>query len=728
MLKLDNESDFDALIHTMNALCTGAERGGNYIEDVLRPAIKEGDWVKLNEMIVYQDGKKTIRFREDDWFFSDTDLKCKSACNLQFSLELDIPENVIMFNSNSRQLINEIKCLALTRMYFSKESVLLATIRRSVMYLRNNANALLRRNISSFGDVTNDTLRDLVSDGVDFTYENAFVGLNALHKLQRGLPFKVQYDRLTHSSLNLKMAEGTQFSVIPPRLYFSIINQFSAEIEKAYALRDEIEKSVEKRINLRHVAIQERIKKIRNGKSGFDTLELRAKSTKKFLACLESEGISLVDNEKDERWMQRYYETKPCIREVATKDLVTQIGGKSYSIADFKRYLHDLNDKAAWYCLLLTGMRVDELSSLHPDFGAQKVTINNENGAGKEIIYLLTTRQSKITMNSQKKDDVYVTNLTGYKAFHVLNAINYPYRSRFSQDERYRMFAKIDKTQWCFAKNKSALTTQLIASINGRIRIDPTLTREDIEYLNVSEKKHNYSIGDTFHITNHQSRRSLAYYLVGYELCSFPALKQQLSHFSIAMTRWYSRNASSYRKFWNEVNDERIEQKADIYVRIFKQMANGERIAGGKGKTQLQAIAKSGTNYFKDGVNKRLLTKQYWKEMLTNKKEHLHAIATGMYCTNNACSMRISIDLTECVSCEYDYIENAVYAESSRMDAMRNLNLLIEMKELNPSSATRCYMQIKAAERIMTDLNCDHEPYEFTQDVMNMIIHIEGVA
>lgn len=342
MLKLDNESDFDAL-------CAGAEVSENYLEEVLRPAIKEGDWAKLNEMTVYQDSQTTILFGEDVWPFLDTDLKGKSLCNLQFSLELDIPENVIMFNGNSRQLINEIKCLALTRMYFSKESVLLTTICRSVTYLRNNANALLRRNISSFGDVTNDTLRDLVSDGVDFTYENAFVGLNALRKLQRGLPFKVQYDRLTHSSLNLKMAEGTQFSVIPPRLYFSIINQFSAEIEKAYALRDEIEKSVEQRINLRHAAIQKRIKKIRTGKSRFDTNELGVKSTKKFLACLESEGIKLVDNERDERWMQIYYETKPCIREVATKDLVTQIGGKSYSTADFKRYLHDLNDKAAWY-------------------------------------------------------------------------------------------------------------------------------------------------------------------------------------------------------------------------------------------------------------------------------------------------------------------------------------------------------------------------------------------
>ena len=43
--------------------------------------------------------------------------------------------------------------------------------------------------------------------------------------------------------------------------------------------------------------------------------------------------------------------------------------------------------------------------------------------------------------------------------------------------------------------------------------------------------------------------------------------------------------------------------------------------------------------------------------------------------------MRINIDLTECVDCEYDFIENAVYAEVSRMDAMRNIEFLKE----NPS-------------------------------------------
>lgn len=85
--------------------------------------------------------------------------------------------------------------------------------------------------------------------------------------------------------------------------------------------------------------------------------------------------------------------------------------------------------------------------------------------------------------------------------------------------------------------------------------------------------------------------------------------------------------------------------------------------------------------------------------------QHLHAIAPGMYCTNTQCSMRINIDLSECVDCEYDFIENAVYAESSRMDAMRNVEFLKENNELNSSSATKYFMQVKAAEAIMDDFD-----------------------
>ncbi|MGZ7279970.1 hypothetical protein ACXWQB_09410, partial [Streptococcus pyogenes] len=86
-------------------------------------------------------------------------------------------------------------------------------------------------------------------------------------------------------------------------------------------------------------------------------------------------------------------------------------------------------------------------------------------------------------------------------------------------------------------------------------------------------------------------------------------LKQQFSHLSIAMTRWYARNSSHFPKIYQVVNKERVEQLADIYVRIYTKLANGERVAGGKGKQAAKEISRQGKSYFKDGANKNLLSR-----------------------------------------------------------------------------------------------------------------------
>ncbi|MBF4410564.1 site-specific integrase, partial [Vibrio anguillarum] len=72
--------------------------------------------------------------------------------------------------------------------------------------------------------------------------------------------------------------------------------------------------------------------------------------------------------------------------------------------------------------MALSGMRISELYGLSPIYGAQdhiKIGINT--------IYALTTKQEKLTLDSQTADDVFITNRTGFRAFHVLNAINRPY-------------------------------------------------------------------------------------------------------------------------------------------------------------------------------------------------------------------------------------------------------------------------------------------------------------
>ncbi len=728
MLAFDNPQNLELAFSIMRSI----DGNTDYLQEVLLPALKSGDWEELDKMVVYQDELKTILFGEDVWEFTKSAYKGRRKASLYFSIEREQGENVIEFRQNYRLLINQMKCVALSELWFSSREISLTAIKAKVNILRNNIAQIVKHGVTSFEELDQEHLEILVDKGCfELSKQEVFKGMNALPALKGLLPYQVNFPRLNHKMFNVRPDEAEAKLVIPPRIYFKALKEYSDEITAAYGLRDEIENATEKMLSSYELELKNHLLRIRNGAS-YSPRSGYVKQWKLFTQALDNEGVALVDKGKDPRWMKIYtsLEIKLDIGKWLSSHFKVSIAGTSYGWAAFKRYLTILNAKAAWLCLALSGMRVDELYMISPVHGAQKKAFDKngcESEAGKEIIHFLTTRQSKITLNSQTKNDVFVTTEAGWKAFYVLNAIHTPYRTRFAEKDTHRMFANMTTSV-----SKPVGTNALNKAIRTKFNEDNfefVLTAEDIGYLKVSDPTQaSFKIGDKFHFTAHQTRRSLAYYLIGYELCSFPALKQQLSHLSMAMTRWYARNAYSFEQLYSEIRSERIIQKAEIFARIYQKIANGERIAGGKGQAMITEISREGESYFENGVNKRKLSVDYWVDQLTNGKAHLHAVAPGMYCTNTQCSMRINIDLSECVDCEYDFIENAVYAESSRIDAMRNIELLNECNELNSSSATKYFMQVKAAETILDDLGFEHEKFKFEDDVLSLVIKSKMVV
>jgi integrase len=718
MLSFENAIQLEEFRNAQNNISNKS----NYLDDVLLPALTKGNWSELEGLTVYQDSKKTILFKEDSWKFIGSDIQGKSVVNILFSIQNSLPVNTFRFNSNDEVLKNQIKCLTLVLMYFSRTKIGLGSIQSLTNILRITAKEALSRKVYSFNEITMEMLEYWVSDGYDISSPDVFKGVNALVANQGLLPFEINFTKLTHKSFNQRAAEVEQYCVIPPRLYFSILNDFSNNINTAYLNRNEILQAVKDMVEYEKGAIAKAIKGIRNSGNERSNKQMKVLKDK-----LKSVGTLLCDKEQSETWMDVYHKEKTALDlGNLVANFHVSIGGNDYRWGEFRAYLRDLSAQASYLCMALSGMRIDELYRMRPTFGAQKILFDKQGNIsdnGKEVIYFLTTRQSKITLNSQTKDDIFVTTEVGWKSFHVIDLIHSSYRELFPKKESNRMFAGLKYTQHPRALSKAQLGTAVLSYCNKKYGRDLVLTEKDMSYLMTSDPSQSkFKIGAKFILQNHQLRRSLAYYLIGYELCSFPALKQQLGHFSMAMTRWYARNAVSLQKLYSEIQHERNVQQADVFVRIYKKLANGERIAGGKGKAKINEIAKQGEIYFEDGANKRLLSRDYWIDRLENGKEHIHAIAPGMYCTNNKCSMRISIDLTECVGCEFDYIENVVYAEASRMDAMRNLNLLLEYNELNSSSATKYHLHIKAAERIMVDLEFEFKPYAFQKEITDLLI------
>ncbi|EOG7736894.1 integrase [Vibrio cholerae] len=729
MLVFETPKDLDLTLDAMRSI--GGE--GDYLSQELLPALMKGDWDELDLMVIYRDDKKTILFGNDIWAFKESGIKVEGAENLNFNMVDNQVENCIVLRQSKSHLVNQIKAVALVQIWFSAKHIQLSSIKNIVNILKKDIAKLISCGITSFEELTQENLEALVCDGYfDLSESRPFKALNALSHLQELLPFKVNFTLLNHKMFNSSYEEPEGKLVIPPRIYFDALIGYSDEIAKAYKFRDEIEEGVQRMISFHDYEFKRKITDIRNGFSYSPTKSYQ-KTWDCFINTLCDEEIPLVDKGENLRWIQifRSLQTRIEIKKNRLKKFKVRIGNTYYGWSDFRRYLLNLHAKASWLCLALSGMRVDELYRISPIYGAQEKTFNkngSESDTGKEKIYFLTTRQSKITLNSQTKNDVFVTTEDGWKAFYVLNAIHTQYREMFEDEDKHRMFANLSNIAYCRPIGKNALNKAIKANFN-KDNFDFTLTSEDMGYLQASDPtQKSFKQGDKFHFTPHQTRRSLAYYLIGYELCSFPALKQQLSHLSMAMTRWYARNAYSFEALHSEIQKERISQKAEIFARIYQKMANGTRIAGGKGKAMLNEISREGENYFENGVHKRKLSKEYWIEQLTNGKTHLHAIAPGMYCINTHCSMRINIDLSECVDCEYDFIEDVVYAEGSRMDAMRNIGLLKEYGELNSSSATKYFMQVKASEAIMEDLGFEHEKFKFEDDVLSLIIKSKMVV
>ncbi len=77
-------------------------------------------------------------------------------------------------------------------------------------------------------------------------------------------------------------------------------------------------------------------------------------------------------------------------------------------------------------------------------------------------------------------------------------------------------------------------------------------------------------------------------------------------------------------------DEERIDQKARIYLNIYQKLANKERVAGGKGKEFAKNMMKTNRNLFKDKVDNEMLSLNYWKKQIRTQNRHIHAVAPGI--------------------------------------------------------------------------------------------------
>ncbi|WP_323066399.1 hypothetical protein [Aeromonas jandaei] len=698
----------------------------DYYQDILLPLIKTRSWSELENKPILCDsnGEALILFSDNCWNFSKINAKVFGLSgNIHFTCEIKTgierkKKRVIL----EKNICNEIKCFVLIELFFSYRRITVRSLCSPVSKLIKCAIFMLSQGINSFNGLSFEHILKLVNCGLDLSERGSksIAAFNRLAELDEFLPFKLNFSqKLTCESLNVVPHISSQHPVIPPRIYIGLMQEFTKLIDDVYKHRFEINIAINKMLDYKKSAMKEAIRRLRNDISLIVYIVVEDRDA--VLTAFVEAGIPFVDHGENPNWETLWNKLRPTLSySMISKWTPIHIGSNTFSnVSNLYSFISECDFAAKYLLLALTGMRIDELWRISPVYGLQELKL------GSNIIYQITTRQSKITLTSQTSNDIYITSETGKKAYEILNSIHTPYRERFTQD-KHRMFASIKSSNWHQAAKKTALGKALNDRINAHPILKVPLSKQDCDYLMVSDPtRHDLAPGNKFKYSCHQLRRSFSYYLIGYELLSFPQLKQQLGHLSINMTRWYAMNASSFQKIFREVTIERTKQQSNVFSRIYNKIANNERIAGGLGLSLTELMKADGTLHFEKTENKRKLSSEYWQNEIQSNRSHIHAIAPGMFCTKRECAMRISIDLSECVDCSWNIIEDVSYVETIRMNAMRNLLFLYESGELNKSSASKYVMQIRSAEKIMSDIGFEYERFKIPPEAETLLIHVQ---
>ena len=700
----------------------------NYLIDVLKPAIERGDWDELENFDIgfTVSGESLGKIGDDEaWrklqpYFEPS---AKHTKTIAFTLDGKVIE---------RNLKNQLKTLLLKMMWISPHNHSFQTLYEELNNLKKVIIPLLNEGDNTLSALDFDRLETwALTDftDIDFEREPIYNGLHHLYTEARGLPFEVNLNKkLNAADFGLAIKERQQYTVIPQRLYYLGLQRSEALINEAYALRGELNLLAEYITTYFDKAYEVYAKylvsdeaRLKNGKTRWylaksKTGKQRTLAFQQAFATLnapsEEEALALVRLHKPEI-KSNYIDKFHTERQLTIGQwLITRL-------TEAQSLFKKLSGSCLWGLMARTGMRADEMYDLHTTQGCTVEIIK------RQKIHVVHANLSKTTKGYQSKQDEFVTTETGMKAYEVLQVLHTPLKKLHPDSQSF--FHKVIGD--CGEISKKQLGIHSQTWFKNAMGEELALTNEDIIDLKTSDPNLSFEVGKNYEFSGHQLRRSFAYYLIGYELCSFPQLKQQFSHVSMAMTRHYAKNASKSQKIRqkkktlaHEIDEERIDQKARIYLNIYQKLANKERVAGGKGKEFAKNMMKTDRNLFKDKVDNEMLSLNYWKKQIRTQNRHIHAVAPGIYCTSTTCGLRTLVNLMECVDCKNDYIVDAVFAEAKRKEAEIHMLYDIENNELTPQTASESYIKVQAAERIMDDLAIDYEPVIFPDEVKNLLI------
>jgi integrase len=675
-----------------------------HADDMLE-LIRGGEWERLENMPVGTDanGIVTCRWKDDLW---KNPLWIKGTEPHLTAFTTTNTEHL------SRLFINEMKSVIYLLMYVARKPFALSTLSGYQKAYKKAARHLHECNIHTFGGLTDQIWRDYQQASTVSLADSP--ALNKLIVFEEHLPFRVQAG--APSPVKRK---HSQYPVVPDRLYLKWGQDAEDVVNKWTDKQARFSVFISEQIELFEDAEQQVLAAIRSGKrstAGVYTDNGGDVRLASFLAELEAHGIPLVDNNENPEWMRLFIKHDLWVdSDIIHRKLRFKGGNRSKTIPDrlltfddetfssfddLKQALNHIESHCMYLIFILSGMRSNEYFKLKAEYAAQTVSINGH------VIPVFHTGQQKITVGYQAKKDVFVTSELGHKAYHLLNAIYEPFRNKMIGDDAGKRPFMVS-----FDFRNPSPPMQIAARLYC---FTSKLTKEDIQHLQVSEhgsKKFKYKEGGDFRFSSHMGRRSLAYYLVALELCGFPQLKQQFSHLSMAMSIYYSNNASKRNgmTMYAEVEDEREIQLALALLRL-KERAAQKDLSGGQGTAWNEKEHK-------------VMPLEYYKKLLSDKTEFVTAVAPGLWCTNRSCCKTAQLSLAHDVSCNESIVEHTAWIEGRRATSISKLETLLAMNELTAQDVSKEMINIRAAEQMIEKHHGEGriEPYAAPAIVSDML-------
>lgn len=526
------------------------------------------------------------------------------------------------------------------------------------------------------------------------TIESTFVALNAAindeswHKLELGLnPIKSKTE-----ARRISFNEAQQTLVIPERLCNAIYGKAIELVNDAHPHRQlilDIEKS------LQH-----------NYDEGVRNLEEKIKQGSRYSFMGE-------DGSFDKRkYISTAQELQPC----KVKELVEPLAAKVPSLrlnngTDFKRYWGQLTNACYIVCGGFSGMRDSEIDKLTPR------SYYKDTFEGRDF-HMLQSHTFKLG----NKRETWVTASSSKAAIELMTTLTEEWRKEITYPDK-----KYKDSIWVNKSYRSKPPT-LITGWNHRLQrfcnqFNFIVTEKDFaECLESNPRSFNrvkkdVTVGNPWHMTTHQFRRTLAFYCIKNRLGTLVALKQQFKHLYLAMTEWYT-NGGKLASLRDLKVDEQVQKALDeinaetTANKIFKQWYSDEKLSGTYGKAIMKMRGDVPTIY------------SSWDVIYKAVKDGKLTLHGSMhsYCKSGYdCDMDGVVTPQFCVDCGSG--SSIIDEQQAKWWRKKHRSLVAYMEsgeDISVSEQSHYITQIRAAEKVMADFDMPFTPFEPDLRVANL--------